>query len=69
MIIEGQFSYFLLKPYVVTPHLKHLVETVQMRGHNREVQTQIRQRGAEFIKNYPDFIKIILIYHQILPHT
>ena len=27
------FSYFSLKPYVVTPHLNHL-EMVQMRGHN-----------------------------------
>ena len=28
------FRYFLLEPYVVTPHLNRLVETVQMRGHN-----------------------------------
>ena len=34
MITEGIFSYFSLKPYVVTPHLNRLVETVQMRGHN-----------------------------------
>ena len=34
MIIEGYFSYFSLKLYVVTPHLNRLVETVQMRGHN-----------------------------------
>ena len=26
------FSYFKLKPYVVTPHLNCLIETVQMRG-------------------------------------
>ena len=32
MIIEGYF--FLLKLYVVTPHLNHLIEMVQMRGHN-----------------------------------
>ena len=30
MIIEG----FTLKQYVVTPHLNHLVEVVQMRDHN-----------------------------------
>ena len=29
------FSYFSSKPYVVTPYLKRLVETVQMRGHNK----------------------------------
>ena len=28
------FSYFSLKPYVVTTHLSRLAETVQMRGHN-----------------------------------
>ena len=28
------FSYFSSKPYVVTPHLNRLVQTVQMRGHN-----------------------------------
>ena len=28
------FSYFSSKPYVVTPHLNRLFETVQMRGHN-----------------------------------
>ena len=39
MIIEDNFSYFSLKPYVVTPHLNHLetvnhLKTVQMRGQN-----------------------------------
>ena len=34
MIIRDNFSYFSLKPYVVTPHQNRLVETVQMRGHN-----------------------------------
>ena len=28
------FSYFSFKPYVVTPHLNHFTETVQMRGYN-----------------------------------
>ena len=45
--MRDDFSYFSLKPYVVTPHLNcltetyvvtpylnHLLETVQMRGHN-----------------------------------
>ena len=34
MIILDNFSYFSMKPYVVTPHLSRLVEMVQMRGHN-----------------------------------
>ena len=28
------YAYFSLKPYVVTPHLNRLAETVQMSGHN-----------------------------------
>ena len=34
MIIRDNFSYFSFKPYVATPHLNRLDETVQMRGHN-----------------------------------
>ena len=41
------FSYFSLKPYVVTPHLNHLVETVQMKGQNVCVY-------AELIKIVPN---------------
>ena len=56
MIIEGFFfffCYFSLKPYVVTPHLNRLVETVQIRGHNIGF-------SAELTKITPN-------YHQILP--
>ena len=34
MIIRDNFYKFCIKHYVVTPHLNHLEETVQMRGHN-----------------------------------
>ena len=34
MIIRDNFSYFSLKPYVMTPHLNRLDETVQMRDQN-----------------------------------
>ena len=53
MILEGYFFYFLLKPYVVTPHLNCLIETVQMSGHN--------------LCFYAGLTKIIPYYHQILP--
>ena len=53
MIIKDNFSYFSSKPYVVTPHLNRLDETVQMRGHN--------------ICFYAELTKIIPNYHQILP--
>ena len=53
MIIEDNFSYFSLKPYLVTPHLNRLTETVQMRGHNLCFNSELT--------------KIIPNYHQILP--
>ena len=34
VIIRDNFCYFCTKTYVVTPHLNHLDETVQMRRHN-----------------------------------
>ena len=33
-VFDDNFSFFLSKPYVVTPHLNRLDETVQMRGHS-----------------------------------
>ena len=53
MIIEDNFSYSSLKPYVVTPYLNHLVKMVLMRCHN--------------ICFNAELIKITLNYHQILP--
>ena len=32
-IIRDNFPYFSFKLFVVTPHLNHLIEMVQMRGH------------------------------------
>ena len=52
-VFDDIFSYFSFKPYVVTPHLNCLVETVQMRGHN--------------IWLYAELTKIVPNYHQILP--
>ena len=34
VIIRDNVCLFSIKTYVVTPHLNHLIETVQMRGHN-----------------------------------
>ena len=53
MIIFLLCFYFSSKPYVVTPHLNRLAETVQMRGHN--------------ICFYAKLTKIIPNYHQIPP--
>ena len=33
-VFDDNFSYFSSKPYVVTPHLNRLIETVQIRGHD-----------------------------------
>ena len=32
VVFNDNFSYFSPKPHVVTPHLNHLLEKVQMRG-------------------------------------
>ena len=50
-IFDDNFLYLSLKPYVVTPHLNRLVETVQMRGHN--------------VYFYAELTKIIPNYHHI----
>ena len=52
-VFDDNFTYYSLKPYVVTPHLNRLDETVQMRGHN--------------IRFYAELTKDIPYYHQILP--
>ena len=54
-VFEDNFPYFLSKPFVVTPHLNRLNETVQMRGHNI------------ILSFYTDLTKIVHNYHQILP--
>ena len=33
-VFDDNFSYFSVKPYVLTPHLNCLIEMVQMRGYN-----------------------------------
>ena len=53
MITVGKFFLFLIEPYIVTPHLNRLDETVKMKGHN--------------VCFYVEVTKIILNYHQILP--
>ena len=54
MIIEYDFSYFSFKPYVVTPYLNRLSETVQMSSH--------------IIWFYAEFTKIIPTNKKIIPH-
>ena len=57
MIIEDDFSYFTLKPNVVTPLMNHLVETVQMRGHNIGFYAEL----TKFIPNYTCITKYSLL--------
>ena len=52
MIIQDNFSYFSIKPYLVTPHLNCFFKVVQMKGHN--------------IWFSPELTKIIPDYHQML---
>ena len=50
MKLEDNFSYFSLKPYVVTPHLNRLDETVQMRGHNIGFYAELKKMSLIIIK-------------------
>ena len=43
MLIRDNFSCFCIKSYFVIPHLNHLDETVQMRGHNIRFGREIRK--------------------------
>ena len=43
MIIGDNFCSFCIKTYIVSPHLNHLDETVQMRGHNILIRREIRK--------------------------
>ena len=54
-VFDDNFSYFSLKPYVMTPHLNCLVKMVQIRGHNIGFY-------VEFIKIIPDITKYSLLY-------
>ena len=45
VIIRDNFCPFCKKAYVVTPHLNHLAEMVQMRGHNIWFQGEIRKNS------------------------
>ena len=50
MIIRDNFCEFCIEPYVVTPHLNHLDETVQIKGNN--IRFEIK-------KNYPQLLPLI----------
>ena len=49
-VFDDHFSYFSSKPYVVTPYLNRLVETVQVKGHNvcfyDKLTTRAQHAGA-----------------------
>ena len=57
------FFIYNQKPYVVTPHLNHLTEMVQMRVTTYET-VQMRGHNIGF---YGELTKNIINYHQILP--
>ena len=51
MIIQDNFSYFSVKPFVVTPLLNRLIETVEMRDHNMLL--------TKIILNYHQILSLI----------
>lgn len=56
MKIKEYFSYFSLEPYVVTPHLKRLDETVQVRDHNICFNAELTKQFS--IIKYPFYLEL-----------
>ena len=55
-IFDDNFSYFSSEPYVVTPHLNGLDETVQMRGHNIYFYEELTKIIPNYHKNTPSYL-------------
>ena len=53
-----RFSFFSLKPYVVTPHLNRLIETVQMRGSQHMFLCRINKNYHQLSSNNPSYIEL-----------
>ena len=66
MIIEDNFSYFSLKPYVVTPHLNRLDETVQMRGHSICFLAELKII-PNYHKNTPSYLELSFPHRDYFP--
>ena len=48
-----------LKPYVVTPHLNRLIETVQMRGHNIRFYAKLTKNFSYYHQNFtPSYLEL-----------
>ena len=52
VVLDDNFSYFSLKPYVVTPYLICLIETIQMRQGGSDEGSQ-HMFLCRISKNYP----------------
>ena len=48
-LIDDNFSYFLSKPYVVTPHLNCVIEMVQVRGYNICLYAELTKQKLSLI--------------------
>ena len=56
-VFDDNFSYFSLEPYVVTPHLNCLVQTVQVRGNNICYYTE---NYSELSPGTPSYLELCL---------
>ena len=61
MIIRYNFCKFYVKTYVVTPHLKCLIETVQIRGNNVWFHLEIKKKLSLNCPQYPILFRALLI--------
>ena len=75
MIVRDNFSYFSLKPYVVSPHLNRLietVETVQMRCHNIFLCRINKNKASQAIQSprtVPFFLLVSLLDRYSFPNV
>ena len=66
------FSYFSSKPYVVTPHLNRLLETVQKWGHNMflcRININKASQAIQSPRTVPFFLLVSLLDGYSFPNV
>ena len=61
VIIRDNYCQFCTKSYVVTPHLNHLNEMVQMRGHTIMVSMRKKIKCPSDIFRYSSYLELCIL--------
>ena len=54
---KDNFAFYLMKPYVVTPYLNSLHNTVQMKGHNIHFYAELTKKFPKLSSGTPSGYK------------